>query len=606
MLISDTNQTNTVAASGAKSGSAFISLGMVKNAEYEIILEDTGFVDREKIVLERTWSGNTVSSTLKNTADTRVNIEEIVLFRVFHNMPPETALYGEGFTMLSQTGGTLGVPVDIGEHTDRDHYKLPQAEGVLTIYNMAMLTPPGAETALFAFTSCRRFQGIIRVHPGEIAVVLEAEGLSMAPDEIWKLEGFMFATGPDRNSLLESLTVAICMQHKPRLSGFPPVGWSSWVSFGHEVTAGQVMQVVETLKTIDTSIKIIQIDDGYQDEMGDWLITRPGFGMTIQELAQTIRANGFEPGLWVAPFIADDTSNIFRHHPDWFIQDDKGRPLRSDHVTFGGFGRGNAWYVLDCTHPAVPEHLENMFYTMSHEWGIEYYKLDALFWGAMHGGCLYDENLTRIEAYRKGMRAIRRGIGEDSFVTAANHVNWASLGLIDGMRTSADIYPTWDVVKLTAYQNFLRAWQNARFWHVDPDSVLLSGEAGLHVFEGELSASELLFHWTSIFLTGGMLFSGDDLTLLSPELIEKLDFLQPPGVPPVYQCADNNVAIIVKPEKIYYAAFNRNDIPIDVSIKLQRRAKLRDVWSEKELGSFDDTYTVNQLAPHSTILLEEL
>lgn len=89
--------------------------------------QDAGFVDSKKILLERAWSGNTAGFTLKNLSDVPVSIEEIVLFRILHRMPPETALYGEGFTMLSQTGGTLGAPVDIGEYTDRDHYKLPQA-----------------------------------------------------------------------------------------------------------------------------------------------------------------------------------------------------------------------------------------------------------------------------------------------------------------------------------------------------------------------------------------------------------------------------------------------------------------------------------------------
>ena len=584
--------------------SGCLTLDMVKNAACEIILQGAGFVDSKKILLERAWSGNTVGFTLKNSADVPVSIEEIVLFRIFHRMPPETALYGEGFTMLSQTGGTLGAPVDIGEYTDRRHYKLPQAEGALTVYNMALLTPPAAETVLLAFTSCRRFHGSIRFYSGEISVVLEAEGISLPPGETWILEDFMFAVGPDRSSLLESLAEAIHIQHKPRLSTPPPVGWSSWVSFGHEVTAEQVTRVVDTLRTIPGPIRIIQVDDGYQEHMGDWLVTRPGFGASMADLAGAIRARGFEPGLWVAPFIADSRSHLFQCHAEWFIRDGNGQPLRSDLVTFGGFGRGEPWYALDCTHPAVLAYLEKLFYTMRNEWGIKYYKLDALFWAAMPGGCLHNGSMTRIESYRQGLQAVRRGVGEDSFITAANHVSWASLGLIEGSRSSEDIYPTWESVKMTSRQNFLRAWQNGRLWHVDPDSVLLSGDAGIHTFAGELSATELQFHWISVFVSGGMLFSGDNLTLLSPEIIEQLNWLQPMGVPPVYRHNDN-VVMLRKSEKIYYAVFNRGDIPLDVSVELQRRAKLRDVRSGKELGSFADSYPVNRLAPRSAILLEE-
>ena len=597
---------NAVSASLIRNTSGCVSLDMVKYAGYEIILQQTGFADRKKIVLERTWTANTARFTLKNTADVPVNVEEIILFRILHQMPPETALYGEGFTMLSQTGGSLGAPVDIGEHTDRDHYKLPQAEGALTVYNLALLTPPEAEAVLIAFTSCRRFQGIIRFHPGEIHVVLEAEGVSLQPGETWKLEEVIFAIGSDRNSLLGSLADAVRLHHKPRITAPLPVGWSSWVSFGHEVTAEQVTRQVDMLRTIPAQIRIIQVDDGYQEHMGDWLVTHPGFGTSMQELTDIIRARGLEPGLWVAPFIADSASHLFQYHPEWFISDDNGRPLRSDLVTFGGFGRGDPWYVLDCTHPHVTEHLEELFYIMRNEWGVRYYKLDALFWAAMHGGRLHDGNKTRIEAYRQGLQAIRRGIGDDSFITAANHVNWASLGLIEGSRTSEDIYPTWTSVKMTSRQNILRAWQNGRLWQVDPDSVLLSGEAGLHAFAGELSASELQYHWTSVFMTGGILLSGDDLTLLAPETAaEKLSSMQPAGGVPVYQDNDNVAVMIEKQKKIYYAAFNRDDSPIDVSIRLQRPARLRDAWSGRELGSFTDTFTIKQLAPRSALLLEE-
>ena len=83
---------------------------------------------------------------------------------------------------------------------------------------MALLTPPQGETILAAFTSCRRFQGIIRFHPGEVVVALEVEGISLAPGETWELEEFMFAVGSDKNSLLQSLADAIGVHHRPRKS----------------------------------------------------------------------------------------------------------------------------------------------------------------------------------------------------------------------------------------------------------------------------------------------------------------------------------------------------------------------------------------------------
>ena len=35
--------------------------------------------------------------------------------------------------------------------------------------------------------------------------------------------------------------------------------------------------------------------------------------------------------------------------------------------------------------------------------GCTYFKLDANFWGAIHGGHFHDPRATRIEAYRRGL-----------------------------------------------------------------------------------------------------------------------------------------------------------------------------------------------------------
>ena len=68
------------------------------------------------------------------------------------------------------------------------------------------------------------------------------------------------------------------------------------------------------------------------------------------------------------------------------------------------------WYALDGTHPEVQRHFETLFRTMRRGWGCTYFKLDANFWGAIQGGRFHDPRATRIEAYRRGMRAIARRI----------------------------------------------------------------------------------------------------------------------------------------------------------------------------------------------------
>ena len=145
---------------------------------------------------------------------------------------------------------------------------------------------------------------------------------------------------------------------------------------------------------------------------------------------------------------------------------------------------------------------KTLFRTMRQEWGVTYFKLDANFWGMMHGGRLHDPKATRVEAYRRGMEAIRRGAG-DGFILGCNHPIWASFGLIHGSRSSNDIKRSWDRVASIARQNLSRNWQNGRLWWNDPDAVVLTG--------GDLTLDEFLFHAASIYACGGMVLSGDDL-----------------------------------------------------------------------------------------------
>ena len=138
---------------------------------------------------------------------------------------------------------------------------------------------------------------------------------------------------------------------------------------------------------------------------------------------------------------------------------------------------------------------------MRQVWGCTYFKLDANFWGAIHGGRFHDPDATRVEAYRRGMQAILRGAG-DSFILGCNHPIWPSVGLIHGSRSSNDIKRTWDRIRTTAQQNLLRNWQNGRLWWNDPDAIVLMGD---------LTDDEFQFHASAIYASGGMVLSGDDL-----------------------------------------------------------------------------------------------
>ncbi len=550
----------------------------------------------EGVDLLREWNGQFCRSRIVYRTHGAVHVKEVVLFELPVTFPPETALYGEGFQMLTQTGGTLGKPLDYSQYTDAKHYRIPEVDGTHAFYGLLTLTPPAADTSVIAFTSCARFSGKFVLQGSLLSAVIDCEGLPLGVGETWSLEELMVASGSNRATLLAAVGDRLATYH-PRLPArqpaTPPTGWCSWYCFGPGVTAEQVLDNLDAIAQKFPGLTYVQIDDGYQSAMGDWLVTGTAFGGNVRVVLDQIRRRGFEPAIWVAPFVAEEQSMVFEQHPDWFIKDAQGTPLRSDRVTFGGWRRG-PWYALDGTHPDVQRHFEQLFRTMRREWGCTYFKLDANFWGAMHGGRFHDPRATRIEAYRRGMQAIARGAG-DAFLLGCNHPLWPSAGLVHGSRSSNDIKRIWDRVMTTARQNLSRNWQNGRLWWNDPDAVVLAGD---------LTDTECMFHATAIYASGGMVLSGDDLTNIPRARAAMLEKLLPPtGIAAEFEDQQLHVGIVRLASGRRFCLFNWGDTPQTRTVRVGNGATVFDFWTDEALAPRDGALSLD-MPPRSARLLK--
>lgn len=528
------------------------------------------------VEVRREWVGPVCRASLHNAGDVPVRAGEVVLFALAGDafpFPPATPIYAEGFTMLSQTGGTLAEPKDIGYLTDRDHYRLPTREGKRTVYNLLVLEPAPGRHLLLAFASCARFSGEFRFDAASLEIALDLEGIALEPGETLPLEEFVCFEGATRDETLARLAAAI-EPHHPRLAAPKvPTGWCSWYCYGPTVTEPRILANLEAARAKDLPLEFIQIDDGYQAAMGDWLETGKSFGGGVQNVIRGIRERGFEPAIWVAPFIAEKDSRLFREHPDWFVKDDSGAPLPSDRVSFGGWRRG-PWYALDGTHPEALEHLERVFRTIREEWGCLYFKLDANFWGALHGGRRHDPAATRVEAYRRGMEAVLRGAGAGSFLLGCNHPMWPSLGTIHGSRSSMDVTREWENFHRIADENFHRNWQNDRLWWNDPDCVLLSGR---------LTDDQYRYHAAAVLASGGMILSGDDLTKIPDARVGLLRKLLSEHPRAATFDAAREVARMAPADPAarheYVAIFNKGDAPRAFEFHVAPGVVATEFWS---------------------------
>ncbi|GIG60544.1 hypothetical protein Lfu02_49160 [Longispora fulva] len=243
-----------------------------------------------------------------------------------------------------------------------------------------------------------------------------------------------------------------------------PTAWCSWYHYYTDVTEADILENLDAIHRAALPVDVIQIDDGWQSGIGDWL-TLSGRFDSLTELTARIAGTGRRSGIWVAPFLVGARSELAAEHPDWLIGD-------------AGHNWDQDLRGLDLTNPAVTDHLRAVF-TGLHEAGFDYFKIDFLYAGALPGP--RQSGQTPLEAYATGMRAIREAIG-DSYLLGCGAPILPSVGLVDGMRVSADVDPAYaphdgDLSQPSqagaALSTVGRAFQHGRFWVNDPDCLIV-------------------------------------------------------------------------------------------------------------------------------------
>ena len=250
-----------------------------------------------------------------------------------------------------------------------------------------------------------------------------------------------------------------------------PAGWCSWYCYWDRVSERDVLDNLRSINRLGLDIGVVQIDDGHQSQVGDWLTRSRRFG-PLSRLARAITATGRRAGVWTAPFLVGARSELARQHPDWLV----GGAVAAEH----------AWeqqvLVLDVTHPGAAQHLGTVYRSLADD-GFSYHKIDFLYAGALPGRRHLDAG--NIEAYREGLRIIRDAVGEDAVLLGCGAPLLPSIGLVDAMRISPDTAPHYEPehgdmsqagIRSAIAAGQARAWQHGRFWINDPDCILARPE----------------------------------------------------------------------------------------------------------------------------------
>ena len=207
-----------------------------------------------------------------------------------------------------------------------------------------------------------------------------------------------------------------------------PTAWCSWYEYYHGVTDADIDENLAAMRTHDLAVDVVQIDDGYEREIGDWLTPSERF-TEVRGVVDRIRAEGRKAGIWIAPFFAGAGSQLAAEHPDWLLRHPHGGPLHAGH------NWDQDLYSLDLTHPGAADWMRTVLETFA-GWGIEYLKADFLAAGAIPGE--RHSGADPVTAYRDGLRLIREAVGPSVHLLDCGAPVLPSVGLVDSLRVSAD------------------------------------------------------------------------------------------------------------------------------------------------------------------------
>ena len=423
---------------------------------------------------------------------------------------------------------------------------------------------------------------------------------------------------------LSSYLGAVAEEHEISKLSSPPTGWCSWYYYYQDISPYILKKNVDILSNIrnDLPLNLIQIDDGYQKEVGDWFDFNDKFPNGVKTIGKKIHNNGFTPGIWLAPFIVHPRSQLARDHPEWLLRKKNRRFARAGFV-WNALGK-----ALDLTVPGALDFVFKVVDTAVHEWGFPYLKLDFLYAAALQGK-YHDDTKTRAQVLRIGMKAIRAAAGRETTLLGCGAPLGSMLGLVDIMRIGADVSGHWTPTyfnigfpfrkepHMPSAENSIhnvitRSFLHNRWWVNDPDCLLVGSESSLTLEEVQTLA-------TVIALTGGSILLSDNLEILSEDRLKIAKVLIPPmnqrariidwmspGTPSRLR-VDLNGAVGTW-HLVSYS--NWKNKPLDVSLGYEAFGLKKDefivssFWNSKSwrVGEKDLLFS-GTILPHATVLL---
>ena len=292
-------------------------------------------------------------------------------------------------------------------------------------------------------------------------------------------------------------------------------GYTSWYNYYQNVNEEILLR---DLSALDGRFNLFQIDDGYETFVGDWLsVDKTKFPNGLKPIADKAKEKGFTAGIWLAPFVAEEKSEVFRTHPEWFKKDADGKPCKCG-SNWSGF------YALDLENEEVRDYIRKCL-TYYMDMGFDFFKLDFLYGANLP---VY-EGKTRSEVAEFAYSFLREVL-KNKLILGCGATPFNAIDKFDYLRVGPDVSLEFDDVwfmrfmhreristKVTLQNTIYRSIFDGRFFGNDPDVFLLRDD---NIKLTEKQKDALL---TINALFGSVLMTSDNISSYDGKKKKKLE-----------------------------------------------------------------------------------
>lgn len=356
----------------------------------------------------------------------------------------------------------------------------------------------------FLFASLAEDSGFTRIvlNPGEgtVSFKKDCHHRFLTPGEAYTALDLIFPEG-EENQVFDAWFDAMGVKALP---AEPKIGYTSWYNCYQNISEAQILRDLEGMKTLPVKPHIFQIDDGYEPFVGDWLTEDAlKFPHGLEPIIRKILDDGYQAGIWLAPFVAEKDSALCREHPDWLQYKDGQR-------VFAG-SNWSGHYALDPYNPELRDYIRKSVERFK-AMGVTLFKLDFLYAACMSSR----PDKTRGEIMAESMDFLRQVCG-DCQILGCGVPLASAFGRVEYCRIGPDMSLDFDdkpFMRLlhnerpstlhTQRNTLYRRQLDGRAFRNDPDVFLLRDE--------NTSLSDLQKHTLAIVnaLFGSVLFASDD------------------------------------------------------------------------------------------------